>query len=621
MAEPPAEGEAVLRRGILQKVHPAPPKRAIGLALMVTSAMFIALGLQTIQTYKSQTTTMDSDFQLEELQGKIVYYDELLTMSARMGAATGQVKWEHRYNEHVPKLDAAIKQASKIAPEVFISRAAKQTDQANIKLVAIEKHAFESIRNGELDEATALLFSSEYRQQKLLYSEGMEQVLERLQLRSQANLKRHRKNLFLVMALVGLSMPVVLFIWLNVARITRADIAEREQAAELRREMEAQMLHVQKLESLGVLAGGIAHDFNNLLMAILGNSDLALMDIQPDSPIRESVTEIKKAALEASELARQMLAYSGKGRFVIQPINVSQIVDQMRHILKMSISKKALLKFNLAENLPAIEADASQIHQVIMNLVTNASEALENKSGTISITTEVLQVNDGLKTPYSGENLTAGKYVSLEVADTGCGMTAQTQAKIFDPFFSTKFTGRGLGLAAVLGIVRGHNGTIKIDSDTARGTTMQVLLPAVEAIPEPPATNEEVETDLDWHGSGTVLLADDEETVRTTVKTMLKRLGMEVILASNGAETIEIFAERSDEINCVILDLSMPYMNGEEVFSELRRIRKDITVIMSSGYNEQEVTQRFVGRDIAGFIQKPYVLATLARVLRRALGE
>ncbi len=596
------------------------PQRAIGLALVLTSAMFIALGLQIWQSYSDLTTTLASDFQLKELQGKIVHYDEVLTMSARMGAATGQLKWEYRYNEYAPKLDVAIKQASKIAPEVFISQAAKQTDQANVKLVAIEKHAFELIRNGKTEEASALLFSSEYTQQKLLYAEGMEHVLKRLQLRSQTNLTRHRKNLYRAVAMVIFSLPVVLFIWLSVSRITRSDIAERERAAEQRRQMEAQMLHVQKLESLGVLAGGIAHDFNNLLMAILGNADLALMDIQPDSPIRESVSEIKRAALQASELARQMLAYSGKGRFVVEPINVSKLIEQMGQILRMSISKKAVLKFDLAKSLPTIEADASQIHQVIMNLVTNASEALADESGTITITTLDLHVDeDGLQTPYPGENLTPGQYVMLEVADTGCGMDAETQAKIFDPFFSTKFTGRGLGLAAVLGIIRGHNGTIKIDSDTGKGTTMQVLLPAVEAAPKPAVPDEAVKSQTNWHGSGTVLVADDEETVRTTAKTMLERLGMDVILVTNGAETIEIFTERSGEIDCVLLDLTMPYMDGEEVFGELRRIRDDIPVIMSSGYNEQDVTQRFVGRDIAGFIQKPYVLATLAQALQQAL--
>ncbi len=613
-----ADGEDTSQRETSLHRRSALPKHAIGIALILTSAMFVALGFLILQSYYGLMTTLTSDFRLQELRGMISHYDEILTMSARMGAATGKVRWEYRYNEYAPKLDAAIKQASKIAPEVFISRAAQQTDLANIELVAMEKRAFKSIRNGEMEEATALLYSSEYTQQKLLYAEGMDLILERLELRSQANLTRHRKNLYRAVAMVAVSLPVVLFIWLNVLRITRTGIAEHKRADQQRRDMEAQMLHVQKLESLGVLAGGIAHDFNNLLMAILGNSDLVLMDIQPDSPIRESVTEIKRAALQAKELAGQMLAYSGKGRFVVKPIDVSQMVEEMSHILKMSISKKAVLKYDLGEALPAIEADASQIHQVIMNLITNASEALADESGTITITTRDLHVDqDDLQTPYPGENLTPGKYVMLQVADTGCGMDAETQAKIFDPFFSTKFTGRGLGMAAVLGIIRGHNGTIKITSDPGKGTTMQVLLPAgqVEAAP----ATIEAEAPANWQGSGTVLLVDDEETVRATAKTMLERLGMKVILASDGCEAVEIFTERSGEIDCVILDLTMPYMDGEEVFGEFRRIRNDITIIMSSGYNEQDVTQRFVGRDIAGFIQKPYVLATLATALQRAL--
>ncbi len=620
MTDLPPEGEKTSQRDISQKVRSALPKRAIGIALILTSLLFVAFGVQTWLSYRGFVTRLTFDFRLQELRGVIDHYDEVLTMSAHMGATTGEDKWEDRHNEYEPELYAAIKEVHKIAPEAFISKAAQQTDQANAELVAMEKRAFELIRNGNQDEASALLKSDEYLQQKRLYAEGTELVLARLEHRSQVDLKRHRKRLYRAVVMECIALPLVLFIWLNVMRITRDRIAERRRADQQLKDKDIQMLHVQKLESLGVLAGGIAHDFNNLLLAILGNSDLAMMDTLPESPARENITEIKKAALQASELTGQMLAYSGKGQFVVKPINLSRLVEEMFQILKMSISKKAVLKFNLGEALPSVEADASQIKQVILNLVINASEALEDKSGTISITTETIQVDDGLQTPYPGENLTAGQYVMLEVADTGCGMTPWTQAKIFDPFFSTKFTGRGLGLAAVLGIIRGHNGTIKITSDTDKGTTMQILLPAVEVEAAAPTTVE-AEAPANWQGSGTVLLADDEETVRATAKTMLERLGMKVILACNGCEAIEIFTERSDEIDCVLLDLTMPGMNGEQAFGELRRIRNDITIIMSSGYNEQDVTQRFVGRDIAGFIQKPYVLATLATELQRALAK
>ncbi|NIA22332.1 MAG: response regulator, partial [Anaerolineaceae bacterium] len=277
-------------------------------------------------------------------------------------------------------------------------------------------------------------------------------------------------------------------------------------------------------------------------------------------------------------------------------------------------------KYNFAENLPAIEGDATQIRQVIMNLITNASEAIGQASGIISITTGAMQIDRRyLREVYLDENLPEGLYVTLEVADTGCGMEAETRARLFDPFFTTKFAGRGLGMAAVLGIVRGHHGAIKVYSEPGQGTTMKVLLPAVAA--ETAAAAKQADADGSWRSSATVLLVDDEETVRAIGKMMLEHLGLTVITASDGCQAVDIFRERGDSIDCVILDLTMPHMDGEGAFRELRRIRKDIRVIMSSGYNQQDVTQRFVGKGIAGFIQKPYELKALAHTLQSILGR
>ena len=396
------------------------------------------------------------------------------------------------------------------------------------------------------------------------------------------------------------------------------DVTAIKRAEAERRELEAQIQHAQKLESLGVLAGGIAHDFNNLLMAILGNADLALMDLSPVSPVRQSLSEIKKASLRAAELAKQMLAYSGKGRFTIEPVDLSELVEEMVHMLEASISKKAVLKCQFAGALPAIEADATQIRQVVMNLITNASEAIGERSGFISITTGVIQVDrQYLRETYLDDDLPEGPYVMLEVADTGCGMDAETQARVFDPFFTTKFTGRGLGMAAVMGIVRSHGGTIKIYTEVGKGTTIKVLLPAV-ADPAAPS-HATREGDEEWRGSGTVLLVDDEETVRTIGTTMLSHLGMTVVTAVDGRDAVDIFRRRADEIDCVVLDLTMPRADGEQAFREMRRIDLNVRVIMSSGYNEQEVTQRFAGKGIVGFIQKPYELQKLAAALRQAL--
>ena len=405
------------------------------------------------------------------------------------------------------------------------------------------------------------------------------------------------------------------------------DITDRKRAEEQRLDLERQVQHAQKLESLGVLAGGIAHDFNNLLMVILGNTDLALDELSPHAPARENIREVEKAAKRAAELSKQMLAYSGKGRFVVEPINLNEFVEEMAHLLEISISKKAVLKYNFADNLPPIDGDATQIRQIIMNLITNASEAIGDESGVIALSTGAMDcdrayldgVNDVLRAGLD-EPLPEGIYTYLEVADTGCGMNAETIQKIFDPFFSTKFTGRGLGMAAVLGIVRGHGGAIKIYSEPGKGTTFKVLFPAGESLENGAVIQRRDNSASEaWQGRGTVLIADDEETVRAVGKQMLDRMGFEVLMAADGREAVEIFGDHADEIDCVLLDLTMPHMDGEQAFRELRRLRPDVTVILCSGYNEQDATQRFAGKGLAGFVQKPYNMAKLRKQLMEVL--
>ncbi len=259
------------------------------------------------------------------------------------------------------------------------------------------------------------------------------------------------------------------------------DITERKQAEEQRLVLERQFLHTQKLESLGILAGGVAHDFNNLLLAIIGNTDLALLDLAEDSPVRENIEDIKKISQRAADLARQMLAYSGKGKFVVERLDLSEVVREMTRMLDVSITKKATVKSDLADDLPEIQADPTQLRQVIMNLITNASEAIADQGGEISIATSTLCVQGGgSQDVYIDGDIPEGAYVMLEVADTGCGMDGQTQAKMFDPFFTTKLTGRGLGMAGVLGIIRGHKGLIRIMSEPGQGTTVRVLLPVAQ---------------------------------------------------------------------------------------------------------------------------------------------
>jgi PAS domain S-box-containing protein len=393
------------------------------------------------------------------------------------------------------------------------------------------------------------------------------------------------------------------------------DISVEKQLREENRSIEAQMLHVQKLESLGVMAGGIAHDFNNILLAVLGNAELALPGLPAGSSVQGNLRNIIKAAQRAADLARQMLAYSGKGFFRIEPIDLNSMATELNQLLAVSVSKKALLHWNLGQHLPLFPGDATQIRQVVMNLVINASEAIGEDGGTISITTGVVEYDQAflpITWPY-GE-LASGNYLFLEVADTGCGMAPETMERLYDPFFTTKFTGRGLGMAAVLGIIRGHNGAITLDSKPGQGTTFRVLLPAGPAVtgPEPkPAA-----TCIPGPSSGTILLVDDEEMILAIGKKTLEKFGYRVLTASDGQAALKVYSQSPrGEIVCVLLDLTMPGLDGIQTFRKLRQIDQSALVIITSGFNEQEADFEVAGGSPAGFIQKPYRAEELRRKL------
>lgn len=400
------------------------------------------------------------------------------------------------------------------------------------------------------------------------------------------------------------------------------DISARKQAEEDRLKLEAQIRHAQKLESLGVLAGGIAHDFNNILSSIMGYSDLALMKLPPDSPARPLIAEAIYGTRSASELTKQMLAYSGKGKFVVEALNLNALIEDIFHLLHVSISKRCVLNLNLMPGLPLIEADASQIRQIIMNLVINASDAIGDRDGVITASTGSMYCDRAyLSETFLDEKLPEGLYVYLEVTDTGGGMSEDTLTRIFDPFFTTKATGRGLGLAAVLGIVRGHHGALKVTSEVGKGTTFKVALPAIESTTgvTPTVPSGDLSSETGW-GSGTVLIVDDEETVREMAGHMLETMGFSVLGASDGREGVDVFRKECEKIRLVVLDLTMPNMDGIEAFRAMRSIRGDMKAILSSGYNEQSAIQRSAV-DLAGFIQKPYTYKELCAVIRTALGK
>ena len=388
---------------------------------------------------------------------------------------------------------------------------------------------------------------------------------------------------------------------------------ERERAS-----LEDRLQHTQKLESLGVLAGGIAHDFNNLLVGILGRADLAASALGDDSDTsfpraRGHLEAIAIAGHRAADLCEQLLAYSGHGRFVVEPMDLNELVRDVAGLLQVSVSKKASVDYRLGSGLAWIEGDPTQVRQVAMNLITNASEALDSGVGAITVSTGQARCTAADLAVMDHAEGAPGDYVYLQVTDSGHGMDEETRSRLFDPFYSTRFEGRGLGMATVLGIVRGHKGAVQVSSQPGRGTNMRVLFPARDWVPadEPEDTVDNPETDH----RGTLLLVDDEAVVRDTVGEMLRGVGFEVVTAVDGVDGVERFRREPDLFACVILDLTMPRMNGSEALEALRKESPDIPVVLSSGFSVQEFHTRFGEVDRTHFVQKPFRTSTLIQAI------
>jgi len=397
------------------------------------------------------------------------------------------------------------------------------------------------------------------------------------------------------------------------------DISGIRQAEQERIALERQVQHSQKLESLGVLAGGIAHDFNNLLTSILGNAELSQMELPSDSPIREYTERIQQAAMHAASLTKQMLAYSGRALFTVEPLDLESLVSELAPLLEAAIPKGVELEVNLQPGLLTIDGDSAQMRQVIMNLIINAGEAIGDGSGMVTVTASHVLADDAyLARAAVDDEIAAGEYVCFEVTDTGTGMDEVTIDKIFEPFFSTKFQGRGLGLAAVRGIIRGHNGALSVTSELGQGTTFKVLLPASEH-PIAATLPGETSADASWRGTGSVLVVDDEEGVRSYAGDILGRIGFDVLMAADGRQGVEVFREHAAEIVLVLLDLTMPHLDGEAALGAIRSIRPDVRVILCSGFSEQDVRGQFVDEGQVGFLQKPFKVQSLKAVVREAL--
>ncbi len=404
------------------------------------------------------------------------------------------------------------------------------------------------------------------------------------------------------------------------ATVVTTDVTQQVEAERQREKLEQQLLHGQKLESLGVLAGGIAHDFNNMLMAMLGSASVALQKLPEGSPAAAHLARVERSARRASELCQQLLAYAGKGTTDMQPVDLSAEVVEAAQLLEVSRPKSVRLDFACAPGLPAVAADVGQLRQVVMNLMINASDAIGAASGTIRVETGVERLESrSFEEAVIDEGLVPGEYVFVRVTDDGQGMDAETRRRMFDPFFTTKRHGHGLGMAAVLGIVRAHRGTLRVDSEPGRGTTITVYLPATDATPRERV--EERVVAADWRGSGTALLVDDEPAVREVVGMMLEDIGFTVVPASEGEDAVGLLETKPSRYDLALLDLHMPGMPSLETLGALRVVRPGIPVRLTSGYGPSEEVQAAVREPATGFLQKPYRLGDLRGSLRAILGR
>jgi two-component system cell cycle sensor histidine kinase/response regulator CckA len=387
-----------------------------------------------------------------------------------------------------------------------------------------------------------------------------------------------------------------------------------------KKRIEERIQHTQKLESLSILAGGVAHDFNNLLMGILGNASLALTEIAKGSTLEESLKQIETAALRASDLIQQMLAYAGKGQLSVERIHLSELVQEMMQLLKAVLPKKVVLSSHFVWELPLIQADATQVRQVIMNLITNASEAIgEESNGRIELKTGIMKASREYLEGAFSDDIHEGFYVYIEVSDSGCGMDEKTLTKIFDPFFTTKFTGRGLGLASVLGIIRQHQGALKVQSTLGKGSTFRILFPSLEkpaSLPEEPPSQNGMKS---WKGQGTILLIEDEEIVRNTVQKMLQKFGFRTLSTGDGQEALELLRRSSSEICAILLDVTIPKMHLREIFAQFKKISPTLPILLTSGHPQQDVERELEEEGDFEFLQKPYLPKLLQKKLQELL--
>jgi len=397
------------------------------------------------------------------------------------------------------------------------------------------------------------------------------------------------------------------------------EIGDRKEAQEARLQAEAQLLHDEKLKSLGVLASGITHDFNHLLDVIMRHAEMARRDAKPAGKLAKNMMQIEESCKQAAEFCTQLSSFSGKGKTNLHHVNLNDMAREVSDLLRARIAQGVQVKLHLAPDISTVKVDVPRLHQVISNLMLNASEAIDGGrdggEGTISLATGMMQVDRHyLNGSFAYEVLPEGGYVFIEVSDTGCGMNAETMAHIFDPFFTTRQYGRGMGLPVALGVMRGHQGAIHVESGAGMGSRFRILLPPAEEKRVTPVSPVE-----DWHGSGLVLVVDGDDLVRKLSCRMLEKMGFETISASDGKQALAYFEEKADELVAIILDYSIPDMNGGKVLLALYDVQTSVPVVLCSAFTRQDVLDRFRAQGISGFLHKPFSRVQLQAVLRDVL--
>ena len=612
------------------------------LTVLLTASVLVGFGLQVYRSYREHVVSLKRVAKVEALRGTIIYLDEVLTMSARMAATTGDPKWEARYRQHENILDVAIKDAIRTVPQSVVGETASQTDEANIKLVQMENRSFEHVRRGEMEQARVVLFSPEYEEQKRIYAEGMTNMNSQLARDIQATVSAERQRALRQLYGMGLVGVMLMLIWITVVRQTqhwRRRLAEQnaalagqaDQLRELNRtldqkvaertkqleESQVKVLQSEKMSAIGQLAGSVAHDLNNQLTPVRGYLDMLLADMKPGDPVHGILSEVNQAAIHSIEIVQRLLNFSKPSSMKKELIRLEPLVEEIKKILPQLLPSSIETHVVIEPDLWPVNGNATELQTVIVNLIANARDAMP-EGGKLTIRVE--RAYGGSVTVSHG--VLAKPCVAVSVVDSGTGMTPEVLRRVFEPFFSTKgrTKGTGLGLSMAFNIVKAHDGWVDVSTELGKGSSFQLYLPAAldagELMAAAPTAAQAAGLP---QGSGLILFVDDEERIRTMGKIFLESLGYTMIFAKDGAEAVKKYSESQASIAAVVSDMTMPNMNGRQMLKEILQINPSAVVVLSSGYTEEGTHDELIAAGATDFIQKPYTIQILAEGLQKAL--